>query len=148
MATVKKRVVRTSATPSTKVTIDTGEGLTKQNHKAECDVNLILSRYQKTGVITHRNEYAEQYDDATGMDFQEAMNLVKSAENMFSALPSSIRKRFEQDPAKFLQFVNNPENIDEMIEMGLATKVEPEQPVEVVVKNQTPPETTPEPPQA
>lgn len=122
--------------------IDTGDGLTKQNHKNECDINMIMLRYQKTGIIQHRVDYEDQYDDATGVDFQEAMNLVKSAEKMFSDLPSSVRKQFQNDPSEFMKFVNDPENQDEMISMGLATdsRPEPDKPVQVqVVNSEIPP---------
>jgi len=30
--------------------------------------------------------------------------------------------RFENDPAKFLEFVNDPKNDEDLIKMGLATK--------------------------
>lgn len=128
-----------------KSTIDTGDGLTKQNHKDECDVNLILSKYQKTGVLQHRQQFEPQYDDATGYDFQDAMNLVISSQNMFNELPSSMRKKFENNPVKFMNFVNNPENQDQMIEMGLATdnRPAPTQPVEVIITNPETPPITP-----
>jgi len=146
MATAK-RVIRNAATPSTKVTIDTGPGLTKQNHKAECDVNLILQKFQRTGVIAHRVEHQAQYDDATGIDFQEAMNLVTTTQEMFNDLPSSLRKKFNHEPAQFLKYVNDPNNLEEMIELGLATRQEPEPPIQVTVTNPPPSETPSEPPQ-
>lgn len=121
------------------VVISTGKGMTKQSHKKECDVNLLMARYQKSGVVTHRNNWEPQYDDATGVDFQVAMNLVISSREMFQELPSQVRKEFDNDPAKFMDFVNNPENGEKMVEMGLANpKPEPEPPIEVVVKNQPP----------
>lgn len=33
-----------------------------------------------------------------------------------------VRKRFNYDPAAFLEFADNPENLDELVAMGLATK--------------------------
>ena len=38
---------------------------------------------------------------------------------MFEELPATIRKKFENDPAKFLDFVNDERNADEMVELGL-----------------------------
>jgi phage internal scaffolding protein len=41
---------------------------------------------------------------------------------MFNDLPSSIRSRFGNDPAAFLDFVNDEGNADEMIKLGLIEK--------------------------
>lgn len=102
-----------------RVTIDTGPGLTEQCHKEECDMNYILRDYQKTGLIKHAKENEGRYDDISVQDFQEAMLIVKEAENMFSGLPSNIRKRFQNNPAEFLEFTQNAENRDEMVKLGI-----------------------------
>ena len=39
---------------------------------------------------------------------------------MFEELPSQIRKKFNNDPAQFLDFVQNENNKDALYEMGLA----------------------------
>ena len=108
-------------------TPDHGQTLTRQSHKAECDINNIMKRYQKDGVITHFNKFGKNYGDATGNDFTEAMQIIAKGKSMFEELPSSARSRFDNDPAKFLDFVNDPENLDEMRELGLARGV-PENP--------------------
>lgn len=96
------------------------EGLTQQCFKKECDINHILAQYQKTGLVHHVNTYQGRYDDVTGdVDFQTALNTLKSAEDCFMSLPSGIRKRFDNNPAEFLSFVTNPDNADEVVELGL-----------------------------
>lgn len=97
----------------------TGPGRTKQAFKDECDINQIMARYQKTGVIDFVTKHQARYGDVTGMDFQESMQLVAQAQSMFNDLPSGIRNRFENDPAKFMDFVHDPKNASEMAEMGL-----------------------------
>lgn len=101
------------------LTVDTGPGMTEQSHKHETDMNYILRDYAKTGLIKHAREHEGRYDDVSVQDFQEAMFIVKEAENMFQALPSQIRKRFNQNPAAFLEFVQNPRNEDEMRRLGI-----------------------------
>lgn len=96
-----------------------GESSTKQSFKKECDINVIMAKYQKTGAITHFNKHQQNYGMADGQTFQDAMNLVCEAQEMFNDLPSSIRSRFGNDPAAFLDFVQNDENADEMARMGL-----------------------------
>jgi phage internal scaffolding protein len=101
------------------VSIDvSGESRTKQSFAKECDINHIMAKYQKTGAITHFAKHSPQYGIADGQTFQDAMNLVCEAQEMFNELPSSIRSRFGNDPAAFLDFVNDEGNADEMIKLG------------------------------
>lgn len=96
---------------------------TKQSFKEECDVNNIMKRYQRDGVIAHRNEFGGNYGDfMTEIDYHSAMNQIAKAQQMFEGLPSSIRNRFNNDPAEYLAFVHDPENKDEMVKLGLMKK--------------------------
>ena len=54
---------------------------------------------------------------------QEMYNRMIEAKNNFDSLPLEVRKRFNYDPSAFLDFVDNPENLDELVAMGLATKM-------------------------
>lgn len=102
-----------------RVMLNTGPGKTEQAHKKECDMNFILRNYQKTGIIRHAKEYTGRYDDVPAVDFQQAMETVAAANSMFEELPSSLRKRFKNDPAEFLAFAQNPDNRDEMAKLGM-----------------------------
>lgn len=93
-------------------------GRTKQEFAQECDINNIMSRYLKTGIIDHVRDSNPQFLDATPIEFQEAMQLVAQAETLFEELPSSIRNRFENDATKLLEFVHDPANIAESVAMG------------------------------
>ena len=42
---------------------------------------------------------------------------------MFLDLPAKVRDRFKNDPGQFLEFATDPSNVDELVKMGLATKV-------------------------
>lgn len=96
-----------------------GEGRTKQSFKDECDINVIMRRYQKTGVLPMSQRLEPRYADITGVDFQSAMDLVANARTAFEELPASIRTRFENDPAKLLDFVHDEDNYAEAAELGL-----------------------------
>lgn len=114
-----------------KVKLATGsDSVTQQCFKQECDINFILSKARKTGLIDHVNMYKGDYSDVSNVPtYQEALQVINDASQAFSTLPSDIRKRFSNDPQEFLDFVHNPDNIDSMIEMGLmkpsASVVEP-----------------------
>lgn len=98
---------------------------TKQSFRQESDINVIMSRFEKTGLLTHVNQYNGQYGDFTGLpEYQEAMNKVVSANEMFASLPAKIRDRFANDPAKFLSFVGDPANAAEAKALGLFKAVD------------------------
>lgn len=102
---------------------DLGEfspSLTKQAHKDECDINRIVRRYDQTGVWEHVKSFEPVYASLEPFDYQESMNKVIAAQEAFDALPSVVRKRFENDPAQFLAFAQDPDNALEMVKMGLA----------------------------
>lgn len=93
--------------------------VTDQSFREECDINTIMARYQSTGELPQLNTQYAQYLDVTGMDFQEHMDFIIQAQGLFDELPSSIRDRFGNDPAAFLDFTSDPENRTEMAKMGL-----------------------------
>lgn len=96
------------------------DGRTKQSFKDECDINTILRGYQKNGIISHVRQVQGRYGDFIGaVDYQEALNQVILADEMFNSLPAKVRARFENDPAAFLDFAQNPSNEAEMRSMGL-----------------------------
>lgn len=96
-----------------------GTSMTKQIFKDECNINNIMAKFERTGAIDHYAKYAPHYGDATNVDLQDALNTVISAQEMFDELPATLRKRFSNDPGEFLDFVQNPENQEEMYELGL-----------------------------
>ena len=96
--------------------------LTKKSFANECDINKILKKYQKTGAIDHLNKNEVSYGFATSDDFTASMEIVQRGQTMFEELPSSIRTKFENDPAQFLDFVQDENNLEEMQELGLANK--------------------------
>ena len=126
-------------------TLDTGKGLTKQAHKKDTDINVIVQKYQRTGVIEFANQRAPEYMAMDSIDFQEAMQKVVHANEVFGELPAAVRKKFQNDPAQFMDFVHDPANEDEMVTMGLAVRRAdpgpdgiPGTPDDVVVTDKTP----------
>ena len=92
---------------------------TEQSHDRETDVNEIIKKHDKMGIITHVTRFEAKFGDMTGLDFKEAADLVANAKSQFELLPSDVRKRFENDPGQLLKFMEDPKNRDEAIELGL-----------------------------
>lgn len=103
------------------------ESVAVQYAKDECDINKIMAKWQRDGVIEHVKEHGGSYGDFTvDFDYHEALNRVIEANDMFMALPSSVRAQFDNDPGNFLQAVSDPDQNKKLVELGLATKNEPE----------------------
>lgn len=99
--------------------------LARQEYRDQCDINNILKQFKKTGIINHISAQAQQgaYEDLPDpMEYQDALNAVMVAQESFATLPSRVRTRFDNDPEKFLGFMMDPKNADEMYELGLATR--------------------------
>lgn len=97
--------------------------LTQQHFKDACDVNHIIRQYDRTGLITHVAKAKAFYGDFTQVnEYQDALNLVMSAQDLFGDLPAEIRRRFNDDPGAFFEFVSDPRNADEMRDLGLISK--------------------------
>lgn len=100
---------------------------TKQEFKDECDLGLIIKKFGKTPegrkALENASGYAldARFEDVSAVpDFRTARDLVNAANEKFMALPAILRRRFENDAAQFLDFVQNPENLEEMRTLGLA----------------------------
>lgn len=105
--------------------------LAQQHARDECDINTIVNRYLKQGVLPqiplppHSDAFAELFD------FQGAMNTIAAAQQSFGRLSAEIRRRFGNDPAEFVTFCcaetdGKLDNLEEMRRMGLAVPKEPE----------------------
>ena len=96
------------------------ESLTKQCFSDECDFARVIQRWQSTGQLEHMNPLPPQYSDVSEIpDYLSALNTVVEAEASFMSLPSTLRDRFDNDPAKFLGFVSDDANRDEAVKLGL-----------------------------
>jgi phage internal scaffolding protein len=91
----------------------------QQHHKDECDINVILERFGKTGQVPV-NAISGTYGDFSGVhDYHTAMNALIAAESEFAALPAQLRNKFANDPANLVQFLDNPDNRAEAEKLGL-----------------------------
>ncbi len=118
--------------------------LVKQSFTKEADINNIMARYVKTGMLTAEAIDTRQlvFADVSEIgDFQTCQERIAAARAAFMTLPPDLRARFENDPAQLLDFCSKEENKAEAIELGIIAK--PEKPEKEPVKQ--PPTTTPEP---
>lgn len=109
--------------------------LTQQQFAAEADINNIIARYERTGIlvdplIDRRGQ--PMYGDFSNIDsYFEAQVKVARAKELFEALPAKIRDRFGHDPGKLIEFVEDGKNRDEAIELGLIERPEVNEKVKI-----------------
>lgn len=105
--------------------------LVKKEFHAETEISNILKKFRKV----HGVEYFEvvgpgqsfggsYFDSSDVVDYRTAFEQVERANARFDALPAILRQRFDNDPAKFLDYASDSKNLDEMIKLGIAKKRE------------------------
>ena len=121
------------------VTINEEPSKTDQSFAKQVNINNIMARYIKTGQLTHlRNQQGVYADMSEIKDLATAVQQVEKAQQGFLALPSNLRNRFENDPIKFIEFIQDPKNLNECYELGIYTK-----PKQDLMSQQPPEETKP-----
>jgi phage internal scaffolding protein len=119
MATAKTVIKNAFSASEKVVTENTSPSLTKQEFKKDTDLNVIMKKFQVTGAMDHVNMHSGNYGQHSPLDYHQAMTVVANANSMFADLPSDIRNKFDNQPEKFLEFVQSEDNYDEAIEMGI-----------------------------
>ena len=97
-----------------------GPSLTQQHFKDECDINAIIARHDTTGLWCNPVDLVKSrqplFDDFSVLpDFMDAQNFLNEAGDLFNALPSSIRRRFDNNPYELLEFLADPANTSEAV---------------------------------
>jgi len=123
-------------------------GQTRQADKESCDINVILSRFERSGVLPELIKKDARYGDFSDVpSYQESLDLVAMARAQFDALDAKVRDRFANDPTRMLEFVNDPANREEMIRLGMAVpkpdKVSPPSPAVPAISQPASSETKP-----
>lgn len=113
---------------------DDPELATKQCFRDECDINNIVNRFTKAGVLPPAPINGVYGDFSEIGSYQEALMKVQQVDDMFDALPAKLRSRFDNNPALFLDFIDNPDNHDELVKLGLVEANKPVESVDVVAQ--------------
>lgn len=107
------------------VACEPGSSLTKQSLTPETDINNILKKFQKTGMVEHLAKGEPFYGDVSNIaDYQKALNIIQEADDLFMGMSPDIRERFNNNPAEMIAFLEDPKNLDKAIELGMAVKRE------------------------
>lgn len=94
-----------------------GASRTRTDVLDECDVNKIMDRAKRGGVIPQGPRQPVYGDVSSVGDFQEAHNRIIVGRTIFDALKPEIRAGFGNDPGRFFKFASNPGNADAVLEL-------------------------------
>jgi len=107
-----------------------GETMTVQHMKDETDLNVIMERYgigdgSRLPTMDFSKvdpSYYGDFSDAT--DLRTALQRFDEAAERFMQLPAKLRTRFNNNWHELHDWVSNPANLDEAIELKMLTAPE------------------------
>lgn len=101
------------------------ETRTHQEFAEESDINTIIERFGIGENPITAQKWIENIDIADAPDnYQDVLNQLNEARDQFMSLPARVRTRFNNSAHEFVNFVSDQNNLEEMVQMGLATKRE------------------------
>jgi hypothetical protein len=116
---------------------------TQQNRLEEVKLKNIVERMRSKKDTQAMNPSPIYCDTSVfPQDIVSAFGAVQSAMNSFNSMPSQVRAYFHNSPTQMMEFVQNPENRECCMEMGLIAKPKPvRKPVGSPVDSDQPPDT-------
>lgn len=99
-----------------------GDKLTQQHFADAADINKIMHRHLAGGPLQGPGRPSGRkpmYMNLTGQSYHEMLCQVQEVQGQFAALPSKVRKRFANNPQRLVEFLEDPENLKEAMEIGL-----------------------------
>jgi len=91
------------------------------------DINYLMEKYQPDELAAYmaaRNQYRREvlgHDFSLEPNMQEARNIIYRSKQEFDELPDDIRLSFKNH-LEFLKFIDNPDNAEKMLKLGILTK--------------------------
>ena len=87
--------------------------LTRQSEAKAADINTIMRKYDRTGLISHLAAAEGVFVDVSGIgSYQESIQQVELARSHFMELPANLRAEFANDPAAYLDWSNQASEED------------------------------------
>lgn len=93
--------------------------LAQQQFREESDINTIVKRFNLTGQLPEQVRMPTYGDFDDVVDYKSALDAVIAADAAFMALPAHVRARFDNDPALFVDFCSDQNNMAEAVQLGL-----------------------------
>jgi hypothetical protein len=114
------------------VSFTEGPSLTRQEFAEDCDINVLMKRFENRdiGAIMRSAQEPVYYDLASAPStLMDYMQLMQDADKAFMTLSAQVRREFDNDPVRFVDFASDPANLDQMRNWGLAPPAPAPEPV-------------------
>lgn len=110
---------------------------TVQDQARDADINTIVRNFGVTGKVPANIRAPMEGDFTEVGDYRSCLDAIRATDEAFAAMPSDLRSRLDNDPARFVDYCADPANVDEMKKYGLAvsTAVVPAAPTRVEIVN-------------
>lgn len=120
MANTKERLAAFTTRNARAGDLNFADEITKTTQEGKSlDINAIIARYRKTGILPVNNRTPTYGDFSAVEDFLQAQNTYLRAKQQFDALPARLRSQLQNDPARFLDWITKDENREEAVKLGL-----------------------------
>lgn len=95
---------------------------TNQDFSQEVEINNIMDRFTKHGIVPTAKSQPGVYNDFTQYsDLMDALNKIKSAEETFYALNKKLQNRFG-NPEELAKYLLDEKNYEEAVKLGIFPK--------------------------
>jgi len=94
-------------------------GMTEKSHADECNINVIMAKYQQTGQLPQLVMKPLFGDFTETPDYRQAVETIREAEEAFLQIPAKIRLQFGNDPGEFIKFCSDEKNAEQLTKWGL-----------------------------
>lgn len=101
--------------------------MTEQHTAHLTDINYLVERYRPDEFAAYLAARSQHRTEILGHDFskepslQDAKNVVYQSRKHFEELPEDVRIQFRSH-LEFMKFIDNPDNAEKMVKMGILTK--------------------------
>lgn len=108
---------------------DASKSVAVQDKRDSCDINRIVKKALRpdgqvdASLVQSLAKTPGRFGDFTNaVDFQTLQNRVIRVRDAFMALPGDVRARFDNEPAKLIDFLSDPKNKKQAVEWGILPK--------------------------
>lgn len=101
-----------------------------QSQRDENNISLLVKKYKPDELAVYlaakqaNRPVIENHDFSQEPELMESMNIALRIRQEFESLPEMIQNMFKGKPSEFLKFCENPKNLPQLVQWGLAEKVE------------------------
>ena len=101
-------------TKKVKILTKCGKSKVEQNHRTE--IKKMVADAESRGLLRASVKFEGTLDDFPDYDFQEAQYMMADAKSKFEQLPSQLREKMDNNPAKFMDYVKkaSPQQLEEI----------------------------------